>query len=53
MQIKAQKHGTMNESDRLALAALLVKAGYRVVLRNVKVDGGGNRSEYVVEAEEM
>lgn len=30
MRIYEQKHGSMNESDRLALATLLIKAGYTV-----------------------
>lgn len=30
MKIFAQKNGTMNESDRLEIARLLVKAGYTV-----------------------
>ena len=37
--IKEQKAGKLDEADRLELARLLVKAGYRVAIRKVKPEG--------------
>ena len=45
MEIRKQKIGRFNEEDRIALAAILVRAGYTVALDKVKVDG---KTEYTV-----
>lgn len=47
MKIKSLKTGALNEDDRLALAKLLVKAGYTV---RIGKELQGKRSEYFVEA---
>lgn len=39
MKITDQKHGKLNEQDRLELARLLVKAGYTVSLGKEKTAG--------------
>jgi hypothetical protein len=45
-KINAQKNGTLNESDRLAISNLLVKAGYMVRIGKEKPEGKQN-SQYV------
>lgn len=51
MIIKDQKNGNLNETDRLELARLLVKAGYTVRVGKDKVPGK-NRNIYFVEYKE-
>lgn len=47
-RIYAQKSSTLNETDRLDLARLLIKAGYAVRIKKEKVDGR-SAVNYVVE----
>lgn len=47
-RIYAQKSSTLNETDRLDLARLLIKAGYAVRIKKEKVDGW-SAVNYVVE----
>ena len=35
MRIKSLKSGALNESERIQLAALLIKAGYQVVIGRI------------------
>ena len=52
MKIKALKTGSLNEQDRLAIATLLIKAGYTVRLGKEKSGPNGNKYEHYVEAYE-
>lgn len=52
MRIYPQKGGTLNEADRLELAKLLIKAGYRVNLGKEKQSGSNIYTHYV-EFEEL
>jgi len=47
MKIRSLKAGSLNSEDRLALATLLVKAGYTV---KIDKETTGKRTEYYVEA---
>ena len=47
MKIKSLKSGALNAEDRLAIAALLIKAGYTV---RIDKETQGKRTEYYVEA---
>ena len=48
-RITSQRNNALNEADRLAIAQLLVKAGYTVRIGVEKVNG---KSIYYVEYEE-
>lgn len=51
MKIKPQKHNALNEQDRLELARLLVKAGYKV---SIGTEKNGNKAAVpYVEYEEV
>ena len=42
MRISTQKHGAMNETDRLQMARLLIKAGYTVRIVRERPHGKNN-----------
>lgn len=51
MKIKPQKHNALNEQDRLELARLLIKAGYKV---SIGTEKNGNKAAVpYVEYEEV
>lgn len=52
IRILPQKGGALNENDRLDLARLLIKAGYRVRIRKEKLNGS-NTYTYFIEYEEI
>lgn len=52
MKIIMQKNGNWNEQDRLALAALLIKAGYVVSIGKEKIAGKNTYVYYVEYAEQ-
>lgn len=52
IRILPQKGGTLNENDRLDLARLLIKAGYRVRIGKEKLNGS-NTYTYFIEYEEI
>lgn len=52
MKIFSQKGSTLNENDRLDLARLLIKAGYRVRIGKEKLNGS-NTYTYFIEYEEI
>ena len=39
MKIYAQNGGTLTKQERLDLATLLLKAGYTVTVKKIKIDG--------------
>lgn len=47
LKIKSLKSGALNAEDRLAIAALLIKAGYAV---RIGKEVQGKRTEYYVQA---
>ena len=51
MRIYSLKHGSLNESDRLELARLLIKAGYTVRIGKEKTPNR-NTYRFFVEFEE-
>lgn len=52
MKISEQKNGKLNETDRLELAGLLVKAGYTVKIGREKKNTKSNVNIYFVEFKE-
>ena len=47
LKISQQSNGKVNEADRLALAALLIKFGYTVRVGKEKKDGSKTTAFYV------
>nr|DAN05742.1 MAG TPA: hypothetical protein [Caudoviricetes sp.] len=52
IRIYPQRGGALNENDRLDLARLLIKAGYKVRIGKEKMNGGRTYT-YFIEYEEV
>lgn len=52
IRIYPQRCGALNENDRLDLARLLIKAGYKVRIGKEKMNGGSTYT-YFIEYEEV
>lgn len=52
IRVYPQRGGALNENDRLDLARLLIKAGYKVRIGKEKMNGGSTYT-YFIEYEEV